>query len=113
MMTYDIDATNQSLGRIASKIAVILRGKDKPSFTPNVMPDVKVVVSNLDKIVFKGTKAATTMYHRHSGYPGGIHSKTLAQKWAQNPREVLRLAVRGMLPINRMRDKMLRNISVK
>ena len=111
--TYDIDATNQSLGRVASKIAVVLRGKDKASFTPNIMPDVKVVVHNLDKIVFKGTKAATTMYHRHSGFPGGIHTKTLEQKWAKSPKEVLRLAVRGMLPENRQRDKMLRNITLK
>jgi len=111
--TIDIDATEQSLGRIATKIATVLRGKDKASFTPNLMPDVKVVVHNLDKIVFKGTKAATTMYHRHSGFPGGVHSRTLEQKWERNPGEVLRLAVRGMLPENRMRDKMLRNISVK
>jgi large subunit ribosomal protein L13 len=109
----DIDAANQSLGRIATRIATILRGKDKPSFTPNIMPDVMVVIHNLDKIIFKGTKAATTKYYRHSGYPGGLYERTLEQKWAANPREVLRLAVRGMLPENRLRDKMLRNISVK
>lgn len=113
MTTYDIDATNQSLGRMASKIAVLLRGKDKASFQPNVMPDVKIVVHNLDKIVFKGTKATSTTYYRHSGYPGGLHEKTLEEKWAKNPREVLRLAVRGMLPPNRLRDRMLRNLSVK
>lgn len=110
---YDIDATDKSLGRLSSRIAVLLRGKDKASFTPNLMPDVKVVVRNLDKIVFKGTKAATTKYYRHSGYPGGLYERTLEQKWAKNPREVLRLAVRGMLPPNRLRDRMLRNISVK
>lgn len=113
MTTYDIDATSQSLGRVASKIATVLRGKDKASFTPNVMPDVKVIVHNLDKIVFKGTKAATTKYYRHSGYPGGIYERTLEQKWAKSPKEVLRLAVRGMLPPNRLRDRMLRNITVK
>ncbi len=110
--THDIDATEQSLGRIATRIATLLRGKNTPAFTPNVMPDVKVIVHHLDKIVFKGTKAQTTQYHRYSGFPGGLHSKTLEQKWAANPKEVLRLAVRGMLPINRLRDRMLRNIVI-
>jgi large subunit ribosomal protein L13 len=110
---HTIDATNQSLGRIATRIATFLRGKDTPAFTPNKFPDVQVVVENLDKIVFKGTKAASTKYYRHSGYPGGLHEKTMAQKWAQNPKEVLRLAVRGMLPPNRSRDRMLRNLIVK
>ena len=112
-MNHEIDATNQSLGRIATKIATILRGKDKATFTPNLIPNVKVVVQNLDKIVFKGTKAQTTHYYRHSGYPGGIRERTLEQKWAKNPKEVLRLAVRGMLAPNRLRDRMLRNIIVK
>lgn len=111
--THTVDAADQSLGRIASRIAVLLRGKDKATFTPNVMPDVRVVVENLDKIVFKGTKAQSTQYHRHSGYPGGLHTKTLEQKWATNPREVLRLAVRGMLAPNRQRDRLLRNLTVK
>lgn len=113
MTTYDIDATNQSLGRMASKIALLLRGKDKASFQPHIMPDVKVVVHNLDKIVFKGTKTQSVKYYRHSGYPGGIREMTLEKKWDKNPAEVLRLAIRGMLPENRLRDKMLRNVSVK
>jgi large subunit ribosomal protein L13 len=110
---HDIDATGQSLGRIASKVAVLLRGKDVPTFEPNIMPDVKVTITNLDKVVFKGTKAESTRYYRHSGFPGGLHETTLEKKWAKNPKEVLRLAVRGMLPPNRLRDRMLRNIIVK
>ncbi len=110
---HEIDAKGQSLGRVASKIALLLRGKDKASFEPRIMPDVSVVVHNLDGIVFKGTKAESTVYHRHSGYPGGLHSKTLAEKWAKNPKEVLRLAVRGMLPENRQRDQLLKKITVK
>lgn len=110
---HTIDATNQSLGRIATRIATLLRGKDTPAYRPNAIPAVQVVVENLDKIVFKGTKATSTLYHRHSGFPGGLRTETLEKKWARSPKEVLRLAVRGMLPENRSRDKFLRNLIVK
>jgi large subunit ribosomal protein L13 len=109
---YTIDATDKSLGRIATRIATLLRGKNLPQYQPNAFPDIQIVVENLDKIVFKGTKATSTVYHRHSGFPGGLYSATLEQKWAKNPKEVLRMAVRGMLPENRSRDKMLRNLVV-
>ena len=111
--THEIDASGQSLGRIASKIALLLRGKNLPTYEPRTMPDVKVVVHNLDKVVFKGTKAESTIYYRHSGFPGGMHTKTLAEKWAKSPKDVLRLAVRGMLPENRQRDQLLRKITLK
>ncbi len=110
---HKIDATNQSLGRIATRIATLLRGKDSPAYRPNVMPDVQVVVENLDKIVFKGTKATSTKYYRHSGFPGGLYETTMEDKWAKNPKEVLRLAVRGMLPPNRSRDRLLRRMIVQ
>jgi large subunit ribosomal protein L13 len=110
---HKIDATNQSLGRIATRIATLLRGKDSPAYRPNVMPDVQVVVENLDKIVFKGTKATSTKYYRHSGFPGGLYETTMEKKWEQNPKEVLRLAVRGMLPPNRSRDRLLRRMTVQ
>jgi len=110
---HTINAEGQSLGRIASRIAVLLRGKDTPAFEPRKAPDVSVVVENLEKIVFKGTKAATTKYYRHSGFPGGLYESTLEEKWAKNPKEVLRLAVRGMLPVNRTRDRLLKKISYK
>jgi len=112
-ITHEIDAANQSLGRVASRIAILLRGKDKASYQPHLMTGAKVIVHNLDKIVFKGSKAATTKYYRHSGYPGGLYERTLEQKWAKNPKEVLRLAVRGMLAPNRQRDQLLKNITVK
>jgi large subunit ribosomal protein L13 len=111
--TVEMDATDQSLGRLASKIAMVLRGKDKAAYEPRIMPGVQVIVHNLDKIVFKGTKAQSTVYYRHSGFPGGLHEKTLEEKWAKNPKEVLRLAVRGMLPENRQRNQLLGNIIVK
>jgi large subunit ribosomal protein L13 len=112
-MIRELDATKQSLGRLASKIAMMLRAKDTPGWTPNILPDIKVVVHNLDKVVFKGTKATSTIYYRHSGYPGGVHERTLEQLWKQNKEKVLRMAVRGMLPENRQRDKLLQNIIVK
>ena len=110
---HEIDATGQSLGRIASRIAVLLRGKDQPGFTPNIAGTSQVIVKNLDKIVFKGTKAQTTKYYRHSGYPGGLYTRTLEEEWARSPENVLRMAVRGMLPENRPRDKVLKNLIVK
>jgi large subunit ribosomal protein L13 len=112
-MIRELDATNQSLGRLASRIAMMLRAKDTAGWTPNIIPDVEVVVHNLDKIVFKGTKLTSTKYYRHSGYPGGVHEKTLEQMWKQNKEKVLRMAVRGMLPVNRQRDKLLQHITVK
>jgi large subunit ribosomal protein L13 len=111
--THDIDAANQSLGRIATRISVLLRGKDRPDYEPRSMPDVKVVVHNLAGIVFKGTKLETTRFYRHSGYPGGIRSRSLADEWKRSPAAVLRHAVRGMLPPNRTRDRLLKNLVIQ
>ncbi len=113
MKVIEIDATNQSLGRMATKIAMALRGKDTPDWTPNIIPDVQVVVHNLEGIVFKGTKAASKVYYRHSGFPGGLKERTLEEAWARNKVQVLRKVVRGMLPENRQRDILLNHIIVK
>lgn len=113
MKVLEIDATNQSLGRMASKIAMLLRGKDTPGWTPNIIPDVQVVVHNLDKINFKGTKATSTIHYKHSLYPGSMKERTLEQLWAKDKKEVLRTAVRGMLPENRQRDVLLGNLKVQ
>ncbi len=113
MKIIEIDATNQSLGRMATKIAMSLRGKDTPAWTPNIIPDVQVVVRNLDQIVFKGTKATSKVYYRHSGYPGGLKERTLEEAWARDKNQVLRSVVRGMLPENRQRDILLNNIVIK
>jgi len=109
----EIDATGQSLGRMATKIAMELRGKNAASWTPNVIPDVQVVVSNLDKVVFKGTKAQSKVYYSHSGFPGGMKERTLEEAWARDKTQVLRKVVRGMLPENRQRDVLLNHITVK
>ena len=111
--TIDIDAKGQSLGRMATRIAMALRGKDKASWTPNVIPDVKVVVHNLDQVVFKGTKASSKVYFRHSGYPGGMYERTLEESWNRDKSGVLRTVVKGMLPSNRQRDILLKNIVIK
>lgn len=112
-IVHDIDAANQSLGRIATRISVLLRGKDRADYEPRSMPDVKVVVHNLSAIVFKGTKLTATRFYRHSGYPGSIRSRSLAEEWKRSPVAVLRHAVRGMLPPNRSRDRLLKNIVIK
>lgn len=113
MITKEIDATNQSLGRIATRIAMMLRGKDTAQWTPNIIPDVQVVVHNLDKIVFKGTKATSTIHYTHSKYPGSLKERTLEQLWAKDKTKVLRMAVRGMLPENRQRDVLLTHLIVQ
>ena len=111
--TYDIDASGQSLGRMATHIATLLRGKNKADYEPRILPDVKVIVHNLDKVVFKGTKTVSKIYYRHSGFPGGLYQATLGEKWAKDKKDVLRRVVRGMLPENRSRDRILQNITVK
>lgn len=113
MKIIEIDATNQSLGRMATKIALSLRGKDTAQWTPNIIPDVQVVVHNLDKIVFKGTKAQSKVYFRHSGFPGGMKERTLGEAWTRDKKQVLRDVVRGMLPENRQRDVLLNHLVVK
>ena len=110
---HEIDATGQSLGRMATRIATLLRGKDKATYEPRMLSDVKVVVHNLDKIVFKGTKTTSMIRHHYSGYHGGLYSATLGERWAKDKKEVLRRTVRGMLPENRSRDRLLRNLTVK
>ncbi|HTP56830.1 MAG TPA: 50S ribosomal protein L13 [Candidatus Paceibacterota bacterium] len=110
---HELDASGQSLGRLASRIATLLRGKDTPAYEPRTMPDVKVIVHNLDRVVFKGTKAVSEIHYRHSGFPGGLTSATLGERWAKDKKEVLRMAVRGMLPENRTRAKLLQHIEIK
>lgn len=109
----ELDATEQSLGRLSSKIAVILRGKNTAAYKPNEAPDVQVVVSNIDKLKFTGNKFTDKEYYKYSGYPGGLRTRTLEQLWTKNPQEVFRKAVYRMLPVNRMRDKIIKNLKFK
>ncbi len=107
-----VDASGQTLGRLATQIADALRGKRKPAYTPHVDTGDFVVVVNAEKITVTGDKRSKKRYYRHSGYPGGLKSRTLAEMLDRRPEEVLRLAVRGMLPRNRLARKQLRKLKV-
>lgn len=110
---YQIDATNKPLGRLASQIALILRGKNKPSFDPAKDLGDYVEVSNCDKIKFTGKKLEQKEYIWHTNYPGGLKSKKVKNVFATNPGEVLKRAVWGMLPKNKLRDKMIKRLKIK
>jgi len=112
MKKVEVDATNQSLGRLASRIAVLLRGKHLPAYQPNVLPQVEVSVKNLKKLKFTGNKLKGKIYYKYSGYHGGITSRTLEQKWKKDPAEVLRRSVYRMLPNNKTRSKIIKNLKV-
>jgi len=107
-----IDATNEVLGRLASQVAKILRGKNKPSFTPHVDCGDYVVVINADKGRLTGKKMTDKVYVRHTGYPGGQRFATPADYLQKRPTFVLEKAVRGMLPKNRLGDAIFRNLKV-
>jgi large subunit ribosomal protein L13 len=95
---YVVDATGKVLGRLASEIARRLRGKHKPEYTPHVDTGDYIVVLNVDKLRVTGRKTNDKIYHRHSGYPGGLYSTSFAKLQVKHPDRVLKLAVKGMLP---------------
>ncbi|MDO8496646.1 MAG: 50S ribosomal protein L13 [bacterium] len=109
-MRYELDATNQSLGRFASKIAILLRGKNLASYAPSELPNSQVVVKNLKGAKFTGNKLNQKKYYHYSGYHGGIKARGLSELWEKRPEEVLRKMVYLMLPVNRTRDKIIRNL---
>ena len=108
-----IDAANQPLGRLASRIASILRGKTNPKFQPYKLSNEKVIVENVGKIKFTGRKLEQKKYFHYSGYPGGLREKKMGEVFKKNPAEVLRRAVLGMLPKNRLRKEMIKNLIIK
>jgi large subunit ribosomal protein L13 len=107
-----VDAADQTLGRLATQIADVLRGKRKPQYTPHVDVGDFVVVINAEKIAVTGNKRADKRYYRHSGYPGGLKSRTLGDMLERRPEEVIRRAVRGMLPRNRLARRQLTKLKV-
>ena len=109
---YVVDAEGKTLGRLATQIAETLRGKGKPQYTPHVDTGDFVVVVNAEKIAVTGKKLDDKMYYRHSGYPGGLKSRTLNDMLERRPEEVIRLAVKGMLPRNRLGRKQLTKLKV-
>jgi large subunit ribosomal protein L13 len=107
-----VDAAGKTLGRLATQIADLLRGKGKPTYTPHVDVGDFVVIVNAEKIRVTGNKLAAKRYYRHSGYPGGLRSRTLAEMLERRPEEVIRKAVRGMLPRSRLGRKQLTKLKV-
>lgn len=105
-----IDATDIPLGRLASRLALVLRGKTKPNFTPNIDCGDNVIVLNADKVKLTGRKMTDRVYVRHTGYPGGQRFSTPKEILAKRPTELLRMAVKGMLPKNRLGAKLINNL---
>ncbi|MFA5047556.1 MAG: 50S ribosomal protein L13 [Patescibacteria group bacterium] len=110
--THSIDATDLVLGRLATKIAIILRGKNKATFRPNVDGGDIVEVTNCSKIKFTGKKLEQKEYIWHTTHPGGLKRKKVKDVFSTKPGEVLRVAVMGMLPKNKLRDQMIKRLKI-
>jgi large subunit ribosomal protein L13 len=109
---YVIDAQGQTLGRLATQVATLLRGKHKPTYTPHVDCGDYVIIVNAEKIHVTGQKMTQKNYYRHSGYPGGIEQVTLRDQLQKFPDRVVEQAVRGMLPKNRLGRRMFKKLKV-
>jgi large subunit ribosomal protein L13 len=109
---YLVDAEGKTLGRLATQIADTLRGKRKPQYTPHVDTGDFVIVVNAEKIQVTGNKLDQKRYYRHSGYPGGLRNRTLREQLERRPTEVLRVAVKGMLPKNRLARQQITKLKI-
>lgn len=109
---YVVDARGETLGRLAARVAAVLRGKHLPTFHPAVDPKTHVVVINADKVVLTGRKMREKIYYRHSGWPGGLKQFTAEEMNKRKPGELVRLAVKGMLPKNRLGDRLITHLKV-
>ncbi len=109
---YLVDADGQTLGRLASNIAKVLKGKHKPGYTPHLNTGDFIVVVNAERVHVTGNKREAKIYERYSGYPGGLRSRTLEEQLARRPEEPLREAVRGMLQHNTLGGEMLKRLKV-
>jgi large subunit ribosomal protein L13 len=109
---YVVDAEGLTLGRMATEVARILRGKHKPTFTPHLDTGDHVIIVNADKVVLSSGKAEAKMVYRHTGYPGGLKAATYADLLDTKPADAVRRTVKGMLPKNRLGNQMLRKLKV-
>jgi len=109
---FVVDATNEVLGRLSSKVAQVLRGKNKPSFTPHVDCGDNVIIINAEKVRLTGNKTADKKYIRHTGYPGGQRSETYEHLLRRDPSKVIERSVKGMLPKNRLGNAIFKNLFV-
>ena len=109
---YVVDAADQTLGRLASEVAQILRGKNKPTYTPHLDTGDFVVVINAEKVRVSGNKSTDKLYRRHSGRPGGMKTETFAHLQARLPERIVEVAIKGMLPHNALGRQMFRKLKV-
>ena len=109
---YVVDAEGQRLGRLASEVATLLRGKHKPTYTPHVDTGDHVIIINAEKIELTGNKLQDKMYYRHSGYPGGLKERNAQEMLEKQPERMLELAVKGMLPKGPLGRKMFKKLHV-
>jgi large subunit ribosomal protein L13 len=109
---YVVDASEAPLGRVATKVAKLLTGKDKPMFTHHIDTGDFVVIINADKVTVTGTKMDNKMYYSHSGFPGGLKEATMREKMEKDPTYAIMHAVRGMLPVNKLRDGRLARMKI-
>ncbi len=109
---FVVDAEGKTLGRLASEIAKILKGKHKPIYSPHLDVGDYIIVINAEKVRVTGRKLDQKFYHRHSGYPGGLKSISLRDQLARHPTRVLKSAVRGMLPKNRLGRRMIKKLKI-
>jgi large subunit ribosomal protein L13 len=109
---FVVDATDLPLGRLASEVAQILRGKHKPTFAPHMDGGDHVIVVNADKVYVSGNKEIEKIYYRHSGYPGGLRAETFSQIRKNHPERLVETAIRGMLPKNRLGRQIFRKLKV-
>jgi large subunit ribosomal protein L13 len=109
---YVIDAEGMVLGRLSTEVARLLRGKHKPTFTPHLDTGDHVIIVNADKVVLTANKADTKLVHTHSGYPGGIKTRTYGDLLAKKPEDAIRRSVKGMLPKNRLGRSMISKLKI-
>lgn len=113
-MEYNIDAQGKKLGRLASEVATILMGKNRPDFVRNAIPNVKVKIINAGKIFVTNKKMDQKVYKNYSGYPGGLKERSMKKVVSdKGMRESLRIAIKGMLPKNKLRDRMMKNLIIQ
>ena len=109
---HEIDAAGRAAGRVATEVAMILRGKNKPTFSPHIDGGDCVTVNNASQLKFTGKKLVQKDYHHHTMHPGGIRTTSMKKVFLENPAEVIRKAVYGMLPKNRLRDEMMKRLKI-
>jgi large subunit ribosomal protein L13 len=112
-MEHTLDAQNQKLGRLASQAASILMGKNRADFARNAIPDIKLKISNAGKIITTNRKMDEKIYKNYSGYPGGLRERSMKKVVSdKGMKEALRIAIKGMLPKNKLRDRMMKNLII-